>query len=111
MTEEKQKEYEKDWDDFNKELEASGWERFNGYEFFNQNYKAEGEDFIRSYDPEKDEEWFEFKRWDRPHDRAFHSVKEALDYLEIYKREAEEERKQEELKKPKKRKCVRHTRS
>lgn len=101
MTEEKFEEYNKDWDDFHKELEASGWERYVNNRFYNENYKAEGEDFIRSYDPEEDEEYYDFKRWDAPHDRVFHSVKEAMEGLETYKREAEEERKQEELKKAK----------
>ena len=101
MTDEKFEEYNKDWDDFNKELEASGWERYANNRFYNENYKAEGENFIRSYNPEEDEEYYDFKRWDAPHDRAFHSVKEAMEGLEIYKREVEEERKQEELKKAK----------
>lgn len=101
MTEEKQKEYEKDWDDFHKELEASGWERYANNRFYNQNYKAEGEDFIRSYDPERDEEWFEFKKMGRPQDKAYHSVKEAMEDLERYKKEAEEEKKQQELQKVK----------
>lgn len=101
MTDEKFEEYNKDWDDFNKELEASGWERYANNRFYNENYKAEGENFIRSYNPEEDEEYYDFKRWDAPHDRAFHSVKEAMEGLETYKREAEEERKQEELKKAK----------
>ena len=101
MTDEKLKEYNKDWDDVRKELEASGWERYANNRFYNENYKKEGEDFIRSYDPEKDEEYYDFKRWDAPHDMVFHSVKEAMEGLETYKREAEEERKQEELKKAK----------
>lgn len=101
MTDEKFEEYNKDWDDFRKELEASGWERYANNRFYNENYKAEGEDFIRSYDPEEDEEYYDFKRWDAPHDRIFHSVKEAMEGLGAYKREAEEERKQEELQKAK----------
>lgn len=101
MTDEKLEEYEKDWDDFQKELEASGWERYANNRFYNENYKAEGENFIRSYNPEEDEEYYDFKRWDAPHDRVFHSVKEAMEGLETYKREAEEERKQEELQKSK----------
>lgn len=101
MTDEKLEEYNKDWGDFRKELEESGWERYANNRFYNENYKAEGEDFIRSYDPEEDEEYYDFKRWDAPHDRIFHSVKEAMEGLETYKREAEEERKQEELKKAK----------
>lgn len=101
MTGEKLKEYEKDWDDFQKEFEASGWERYTNNRFYNENYKAEGEEFQRSYDPERDEEWFEFKKLGRPQDKAYHSVKEAMEDLARYKKEVEEEKKQEELQKVK----------